>query len=206
MAKKAPSKPKSKPKATAQAPTETLVKTASSKVNKKAATQGSPSGATKTKASSKGKASSKAAPSASSNTQRGSSTKPKLLSGGNPQIPKGDGDAPVQAYIAAIPGWQREVCVRLDALIERVVPHVNKAVRWNSAFYGVQGKGWFLSFHIFSRYVKVTFFAGGSLRPLPGGISKYAAIRYADVHEGELDERQMSSWVKQAAKLPGWSP
>lgn len=132
--------------------------------------------------------------------------KPKLLSGGNPQIPKGDGDAPVQAYIAAVPGWQQAVAVRLDALIERAVPGVIKAVRWNSPFYGVEGKGWFLSFHIFTRYVKVTFFAGSSLKPPPAGASKYPAVRYADLHEGQLDERQLTSWVKQAAKLPGWSP
>ena len=138
--------------------------------------------------------------------KRVAGAKPKLLSGGNPQVPKGDGDAPVQAYIAAIPGWQREVAVRLDAIILRAVPGVKKAVRWNSAFYGVEGKGWFLSFHVFTRYLKVTFFAGGSLEPLPTGISKYAAIRHADLHEGELNERQMASWVKQAAKLPGWSP
>lgn len=127
--------------------------------------------------------------------------KPVLLSGGNPQIAKGDGDAPVQAYIAAMPGWKRDVGRRLDALIQRHVPHVRKAVKWNSPFYGVQG--WFLSFHVFTRYVKVTFFQGTSLRPVPpGGTAKEA--RWIDVHEDDLDEAQMVSWIWQAAALPGW--
>jgi len=152
------------------------------------------------------KASAKPSSNVASMAKAASKGAPKLLSGGNPQIPKGDGDAPVQAYIAALSGWQHEVAVRLDALIERAVPGVSKAVRWNSPFYGVDGKGWFLSFHIFTRYVKVTFFAGSSLKPLPAGTSKSPEVRYADLHEGELDERQMTSWVKQAAKLPGWSP
>src|SRR5688572_11833885 len=126
-----------------------------------------------------------------------------LLSGGNPQIAKADGDAPVQAYIAAIPGWKSELGKRLDALIVRAVPKVRKAVRWNSPFYGVEGKGWFVSFHVFARYVKVTFFAGTSLRPPPsGGISKEA--RWIDVHEDDLDEAQITDWLKQAAALPGW--
>jgi len=133
-------------------------------------------------------------------------TEPTLLSGGNPQIAKAEGDAPVQAYIAAMPGWKRDLGRRLDALIERTVPGVQKAVKWNSPFYGVEGQGWFLSYHCFTRYVKVTFFAGSSLKPLPAGTSKSPEVRYADLHEGELDERQMTSWVKQAAKLPGWSP
>ena len=87
-------------------------------------------------------------------------SKPKLLSGGNPQIAKADGDAPVQAYIAAMPGWKRDVGRRLDALITRTVPGVRKAVKWNSPFYGMEGQGWFLNFHCFTRYVKVAFFRG----------------------------------------------
>ncbi len=129
----------------------------------------------------------------------------RLLSGGNPQIAKADGDAPVKAYIAAMPEWKRAVGRRLDALIERAVPGVQKAVKWNSPFYGVAGKGYFLSFHVFARFVTVTFFAGTSLRPVrPGGTEKSKEARWVDVHEGELDEVQMAKWVKQAAKLPGW--
>jgi len=130
--------------------------------------------------------------------------KPKLLSGGNPQIAKGDGDAPVQAYIAAIPGWKREVGRRLDALITRAVPGVRKAVKWNSPFYGAGDKGWFLSFHMYNHYVKVAFFQGASLEPLPPGASKQENVRYVDIRDGELDEVQMTKWVRQAAKLPGW--
>jgi hypothetical protein len=132
-------------------------------------------------------------------------TKPvKLLSGGNPQIAKADGDAPVQAYIAAMPGWKRDLGKRLDALIVRDVPAVRKAVKWNSPFYGIEGQGWFLSFHVFTHYVKVTFFRGTSLRPVPpGGTAKEA--RWVDIHENDLDEAQMATWVKQAAALPGWS-
>jgi hypothetical protein len=129
-----------------------------------------------------------------------------LLSGGNPQIAKADGDAPVQAYIAAMPGWKRDVGKRLDALIVRNVPGVRKAVKWNSPFYGIEGQGWFLSFHVFTRYVKVTFFRGTSLRPVPPGESKHKEVRYVDVHEDDLDEAQMAAWVKQAAALPGWAP
>lgn len=134
-----------------------------------------------------------------------------LLSGGNPQIAKGDGDEPVQAYIAAMPDWKRDVGRRLDALISRQVRQVQKAVKWNSPFYGVAGpgNGWFLSFHVFARYVKVTFFRGTSLRPLPPGPSKVKDVRYLDIHEGELDdacEAQLQKWVKQAAALPGWVP
>ena len=128
----------------------------------------------------------------------------KLLSGGNPQIPKGDGDAPVQAYIAAMPGWKNDVGRRLDALIVGAVPGVHKAVKWNSPFYGVEGKGWFLAYHCFNQYVKVTFFSGTSLKPVPPGESKTENTRYYDIHEGELDEKQFVKWVKQAAKLPGW--
>ena len=132
--------------------------------------------------------------------------KPALLSGGNPQISKGDGDAPVQAYIAAMPDWKRDVGKRLDALIVRTVPNVRKAVKWNSPFYGIEHQGWFLSFHVFTRYVKVTFFQGASLQPVPPGASKHKDVRYFDIHEGELDEAQMETWVRQAAGLPGWIP
>jgi hypothetical protein len=130
-----------------------------------------------------------------------------LLSGGNPQIAKADGDAPVQAYIAAMPGWKRDLGKRLDALIVRNVPDVRKAVKWNSPFYGIEGRGWFLSFHVFTHYVKVTFFRGTSLRPVPPVASKHKEVRYIDIREDdELDEAQMESWVKQAAALPGWVP
>lgn len=128
----------------------------------------------------------------------------KLLSGGNPQIAKADGDAPVQEYIRAMPGWKRAVGKRLDALIVKTVPNVRKAVKWNSPFYGIEGQGWFLSFHVFTRYVKVTFFRGASLEPLPPGPSKDRNTRYLDVYEGELDEVQFAKWVRQAAALPGW--
>jgi hypothetical protein len=128
--------------------------------------------------------------------------KPKLLSGENPQIAKGEGDAPVQAYIDAAPGWKQDVCCRLDAIIVRAVPKVHKAVKWNSPFYGVAGEGWFVSFHCFTNYVKVTFFQGTSLDPVPPGASKHATVRYLDVHEGELDDKQVARWVKQASKLP----
>ena len=131
--------------------------------------------------------------------------KTTLLAGGNPQIAKADGDAPVQAYIAAMPGWKRDVGHRLDALIARTVPKVRKAVKWNSPFYGIEGQGWFLSFHCFTKYVKVTFFRGASLRPLPPGASKHEEVRYLDIHEDEpLDEARLAGWVKQASKLPGW--
>lgn len=133
--------------------------------------------------------------------------KPRLLAGGNPQIAKADGDAPVQAYIAAMPGWKRDVGRRLDALIVRTVPGVRKAVRWNSPFYGVEGRGWFLSFHTFTHYVKVTFFRGSSLRPVPRGESKHKEVRYFDIREGDpLDEAQLATWIVQAAALPGWLP
>jgi hypothetical protein len=129
-----------------------------------------------------------------------------LLSGGNPQIAKGEGEAPVKAYIAAMPGWKRKVGQRLDALIVDTVPHVRKAVKWNSPFYGVEGEGWFLSFHVFTHYVKVTFFKGVALRPVPpGGTEKSKDVRWIDIREDdELDEEQMTKWVKQAAAIPGW--
>jgi hypothetical protein len=129
---------------------------------------------------------------------------PKLLSGGNPQIAKGDGDAPVQAYIAAMPGWKSDVGRRLDALIEGAVPGVRKAVKWNSPFYGAGEEGWFLSFHCLTRYVKVAFFKGAALHPIPPGASKQQDVRYLDIRENEpLDEAQFSDWVKQASQLPG---
>ena len=130
--------------------------------------------------------------------------KPTLLSGGNPQIAKGDGDAPVQAYIAAMPGWKRGLGRKLDALIVHTVPGVRKAVKWNSPFYGPEDQdGWFLSFHCFTKYVKVTFFRGTSLHPLPPGESKHKEVRYLDIYEGDLDEAQFVAWVKQASQLPG---
>ena len=130
--------------------------------------------------------------------------KPALLSGGNPQIAKADGDAPVQAYIAAMPDWKSDVGRRLDALIVRTVPGVCKAVKWNSPFYGIEGQGWFLSFHCFTKYIKVTFFRGTSLRPLPPGESKHKEVRYLDIREDEqLDEAQFAAWIKQASQLPG---
>ena len=129
---------------------------------------------------------------------------PALLSGGNPQIAKADGDGPVQAYIAAMPGWKRDVGRRLDALIVRTVPGVRKAVKWNSPFYGVEGQGWFLGMHCFTNYVKVAFFRGTSLRPVPPGASKSKDTRYLDIHgEDQLDEAQLAAWVKQASQLPG---
>jgi hypothetical protein len=130
--------------------------------------------------------------------------KPTLLSGGNPQIAKADGDAPVQAYIAAMPGWKQPVGRRLDALITRTVPGVRKAVKWNSPFYGIESQGWFLSFHCFTKYIKVAFFRGASLRPIPPGESKQKEVRYINVHEDDqLDEAQFARWVKQASQLPG---
>jgi hypothetical protein len=129
---------------------------------------------------------------------------PVLLSGGNPQIPKGYGDAPVQAYIAAMPEWKRDIGARLDALIVRTVPDVRKAVKWNSPFYGIEDDSWFLSYHCFTRYVKVTFFRGTSLRPVPPGESKHDEVRYLDIHEhDDFDEAQFTSWVDQASRLPG---
>ncbi len=132
----------------------------------------------------------------------------KLLSGGNPQIAKADGDAPVQAYIAAMPGWKRGVGRRLDTLIGKCVPKVRKAVKWNSPFYGIEGQGWFVSFHTFTHYVKVTFFEGASLRPIPpGGTERSKNARWIDIREDEpIDERQLSKWLRQAAAKPGWTP
>ena len=130
--------------------------------------------------------------------------KPRLLSGGNPQIAKGYGDAPVQAYIAAMPGWKQDIGRKLDALIVRTIPAVHKAVKWNSPLYGIEGEGWFLGIHVFTRYIKVAFFRGTSLRPVPPGESKQQQTRYLDIHERDaLDEAQFTAWVKQASRLPG---
>ncbi|MGL4285789.1 MAG: DUF1801 domain-containing protein [Phreatobacter sp.] len=139
---------------------------------------------------------------------RQSGAKPILLSGGNPQIAKADGDAPVQAYIAAMPGWKSDLGRRLDALIVRTVPEVRKAVKWNSPFYGIEGRGWFLTFHVLTHYVKVTFFEGKSLQPVPsGGTVRSKEARWIDIRESDVfDEAQMATWVKQAAALPGWVP
>jgi hypothetical protein len=153
------------------------------------------------------KAGAKAKPGArkATHSKAGKGKKDAVPSGGNPRIAKGDGDAPVQAYIAAMPGWKCDVGKRLDALIRRNVGNVCKAVKWNTPFYGVEGQGWFLGFHTFTRYVKVAFFRGTSLRPVPPGTSKSKDMRYLDIHEGdELDEAQIASWVKQAAALPGF--
>ena len=130
--------------------------------------------------------------------------KPVLLAGGNPQIAKADGDAPVQAYITAMPGWKRDVGRRLDDLIVRTVPNVRKAVRWNSPWYGIEGQGWFLSYHVFTRYVKVTFLNGAALQPVPPGSGKDPDSRWVDIYEGQLDEAQLETWVRQSAALPGW--
>lgn len=132
-----------------------------------------------------------------------STGKPKLLSGGNPQIPKGEGDGPVQAYIDAMPGWKSDVGRRLDTLIVATVPGVRKAVKWNSPLYGLDGKTWFLGMHVFERYIKVTFMRGAQLNPLPPGPSKQKDVRYLDMYEGEFDEAQIRDWIKQASALPG---
>ena len=138
-----------------------------------------------------------------SKSTKASTRKPAVLAGGNPQIAKADGDAPVQAYITAMLGWKREVGRRLDALVVRNVPKVRKAVKWNSPLYGLEGQGWFLGIHTFTSYVKVTFFRGTALRPVPpGGTARDA--RWIDIHEDDLDDSQMATWVRQAAALPGW--
>ncbi|WP_299133012.1 DUF1801 domain-containing protein [uncultured Amaricoccus sp.] len=134
-------------------------------------------------------------------------TEPVLLSGGNPRIAKGDGEAPVEAYLAAMPGWKRPAGRELDALIVRLVPGVGKAVRWNSPFYGVAGQGWFLSFHCFTRYIKVAFFRGAALDPVPPVASKDANARYFHIHEGDpVETEALSDWIRQAAAIPGWEP
>ncbi len=138
-------------------------------------------------------------------TQSRGSTKVKLLSGGNPQIPKADGDAPVQDYIAAMPGWKHDIGRRLDELIVRVVPKVRKAVRWNTPFYGIEGRGWFLSYHCFNKYIKVAFHNGSSLNPPPPIESKHQEVRYFHIHENEFDEKTLTTWIRQSSKLPGES-
>jgi len=148
-------------------------------------------------------ASGKSAKAARKTTDKPAAGEPVLLSGGNPQIAKGYGDAPVQAYIAAMPGWKSDLGRRLDALIEREVPGVRKAVKWNTPFYGVEDDVWFAAFHCFTKYVKVTFFRGTSLQPVPPGTSKHPEVRYLDIHEGRFDEAQFVDWVKQASRLPG---
>ena len=132
-------------------------------------------------------------------------TEPRLLSGGNPQIPKGDGDAPVDAYLAAMPGWKQRIGREVDALVVRTLPDVRKAVKWNSPFYGAPDQeGWFLSFHCFDRYVKLTFFRGTSLDPVPPGRSKQPEVRYLDIREEDaIDEAQLANWIRQASALPG---
>ena len=137
-------------------------------------------------------------------TPKAGAKKPVLLAGGNPQIAKGEGDEVLQSYIAAMPGWKHEVGRRLDALIERTVPGVHKAVKWNSPFYGLKDEGWFLNFHCFTKYVKVAFFRGASLKPVPPGASKHKDVRYLDIREDDpIDEAQLADWIKQASKLPG---
>lgn len=150
------------------------------------------------------KAAGKPKPSAAATAPASAAKPPKLLSGGNPQIPKGDGDASVQAYIAAMPGWKSQMGQQLDAIIQRNVAHVHKAVKWNSPLYGMPGDGWFLSFHCFDKYIKVAFFRGASLRPVPPETSKTAETRYFHIRENEpLDEAQFAQWVQQASQLPG---
>jgi hypothetical protein len=176
-----------------------LVRTAVALNESKAA----PGTAKPEKKATKKKATKKKATPAKKRTKPPGAAEPALLAGGNPQIAKGEGDAPVQAYIDAAPGWKLDVCRRLDALVTRAVPGVRKAVKWNSPFYGVEGQGWLVSFHVFTRYVKVTFFGGTSLRPVPPGGTQDPA-RWIDVHEHDLDEARLTSWVEQAAKRPGW--
>jgi hypothetical protein len=136
--------------------------------------------------------------------ERSTRPEPRLLSGGNPQIPKGEGDGPVQDYIAAMPGWKRDVGRYLDELIGRTVPDVHKAVKWNQPFYGVEGGGWFLAFRCYTRYVQLSFFRGTALDPVPPKGSKHPEVRYLDIHEGDdLDERRLASWIEQASALPG---
>ncbi len=150
------------------------------------------------------KAAKKSAKRVAAKAKPGAAKPVKLLSGGNPQIAKAYGDAPVQAYIAAMPGWKGDVGRRLDEIISRTVPEVYKAVKWNTPFYGIQGEGWFLGFHCITKYVKVAFFRGTSLHPVPPGESKQKEVRYLDIYEDDpLDEAQFAAWVKQARQLPG---
>ena len=185
------SKPATETRSAAAKRTPTKVAKKPAKVGKKAAAKGAAAKAARPR---------KAAP--KSHTAK--AAEPKLLSGGNPQIAKGYGDAPVQAYIAAMPGWKSEIGRRLDALIVRTVPGVRKAVKWNSPLYGLEDNVWFLGVHVFAKYVKVAFFRGAALRPLPPGTSKQRQVRYLDIHQDDqFDEAQLSAWVKQASRLPG---
>lgn len=206
-AKSLPPKAKAPTKAPATAPTPTkktaaLAKPAPAATRSVAAPARKPAAvAKKAAAPAKRTAPAKKPPSA---TPAKPAAKPGLLSGDNPQIAKADGDAPVQAYIAAIPDdWRRTLCARLDALVEANVPQVTKAVRWNSPFYGIAGQGWFLGYHVFAKFIKVSFFKGASLNPAPAGGTGENA-RWVNLHEGGLDEAQMVTWIRQAAALPGW--
>jgi hypothetical protein len=174
----------------------------------KAAARGSAARQNAAKADTPRKGAAKAdAPHKAPKTQVHKAAEPVLLAGGNPQIAKGYGDAPVQAYIAAMPGWKRDIGRRLDALIVRTVPGVRKAIKWNSPFYGNESQGedqgWFLNFHCFTKYIKVAFFRGAALRPPPPGASRHKDVRYLDIHEGQFDEARFAAWVKQASRLPG---
>ncbi len=143
-------------------------------------------------------------PAAKARAPRAGSPAPKLLSGGNPQIPKGDGDAVVQAYIAAMPGWKSRVGRLFDALIVATVPEVAKAVRWNMPFYGAPGEGWHLGFRCFTKYVQISFLTGAALRPPPPLASKHPRVRYLNLYESEpLDEERLASWIAQAFQQPG---
>lgn len=203
------------PKKSTRAKKATATKPASTKPARKAAkssaskatraTKAPTRKTTKTAAKSTVRKASGTTPQRVSKAAKGSAGKtPVLLSGGNPQIAKGEGDAPVQAYIKAIPDrWKQDIARRIDTIVERTVPDVQKAVKWNSPFYGLDGKSWFLSLHCFTRYVKVTFFRGTSLRPVPPGESRTKETRYLDVPEEGFDEKQFADWVKQASRLPG---
>lgn len=192
---------------TSRAPKKSTKKATTKKTANRKALAGAKTGLKKSAAPSLKKARSKKAPvksAAKKVSGKSDSGAPQLLSGGNPQIPKGDGPAPVQAYLAAMPGFKKDIGVYLDRLVVRTVPGVQKAVRWNTPFYGIKDKGWFLGFHCFNKYVKVTFLRGAALRPLPPGASKLPEVRYLDIHENEqLDEALVVSWIKQAAALPG---
>lgn len=205
---KAAAAAKSSPSTTTKAPTKAPVKMAPSPTKSKTAALAKPAPAATRSVAAPARTpaavAKKAAVPAKKRPAAAPAAKPVLLSGDNPQIAKADGDAPVQAYIAAIPDdWRRGLCARLDALVEANVPQVTKAVRWNSPFYGIAGQGWFLGYHVFAKFIKVSFFKGASLNPAPEGGSGEDA-RWINVHEGGLDEAQMVAWIRQAAALPGW--
>lgn len=193
-AAKSKAKPKKTSTAKAKAPAKAKSKKTVAKASKPSAKASKSTTKVKAKSGTKAKA---------GKTAKGG--KVRLLTGGNPQIAKGDGNAPVQAYLKALPGWKRAVGARIDELITKAVPGVKKAVRWNSPFYGTEERGWFLGLHAMTNYLKLAFFRGAKLKPLPPGTSKDKNTRYLDVREGELDEKQLTKWVKQAAALPGWS-